>query len=35
VTQHPRSVVPHVAIKVYERLKKLFETRLIKHSESP
>jgi hypothetical protein len=35
VTQRPRSVVPHVAIKVYELLKKLRETRLIEHSESP
>ncbi|OWY91277.1 hypothetical protein PHMEG_00040211, partial [Phytophthora megakarya] len=35
VTQRPRSVAPHLAIKVYELLKKLLETRLIEHSESP
>jgi hypothetical protein len=35
VAQRPRSVAPHVAIKVYELLKKLLETRLIEHSESP
>ncbi|OWZ05878.1 reverse transcriptase, partial [Phytophthora megakarya] len=35
VVQRPRSVAPHLSIKVYELLKKLLETRLIEHSESP
>ncbi|OWY92325.1 reverse transcriptase, partial [Phytophthora megakarya] len=35
VTQRPRSVAPHLSIQVYELLKKLLETRLIEHSESP
>ncbi|POM66127.1 Reverse transcriptase [Phytophthora palmivora] len=35
VAQRPRPVVPQVAIKVYELLKKLLETKLIEHSESP
>jgi len=35
VAQRPRSVAPHIAIKVYELLKKLLETKLIEHSESP
>ncbi|OWY98790.1 reverse transcriptase, partial [Phytophthora megakarya] len=35
VAQRPRSVAPHLSIKVYELLKKLLETRLIEHSESP
>ncbi|OWZ11380.1 reverse transcriptase [Phytophthora megakarya] len=35
VAQRPRSVGPHLAIKVYELLKKLLEATLIEHSESP
>jgi hypothetical protein len=35
VAQRPRSVAPHIAIKVDELLKKLLETKLIEHSESP
>jgi hypothetical protein len=35
MAQRPRSIAPHVAIKVYELLKKLLETKLIEHSESP
>ncbi|OWZ17219.1 reverse transcriptase [Phytophthora megakarya] len=35
VAQRPRSVAPHLSIKVYELLKKLLETRLIGHSELP
>jgi hypothetical protein len=35
VAQRPRSIAPHVAIKVFELLKKLLETKLIEHSESP
>ncbi|GMG18130.1 unnamed protein product [Phytophthora fragariaefolia] len=35
VAQRPRSIVPHLAIKVYELLKKLLETGLIEHSGSP
>ncbi|GMF49723.1 unnamed protein product [Phytophthora fragariaefolia] len=35
VAQRPRSVAPHLMLKVYELLKKLFETKLIKNSESP
>ncbi|POM67317.1 Eukaryotic/viral aspartic protease, active site [Phytophthora palmivora] len=35
VAQRPRPVAPQVAIKVYELLKKLLETKLIEHSESP
>ncbi|POM79062.1 LOW QUALITY PROTEIN: Reverse transcriptase [Phytophthora palmivora] len=33
--QRPRPVAPQAAIKVYELLKKLLETKLIEHSESP
>ncbi|POM69691.1 Reverse transcriptase [Phytophthora palmivora] len=35
VAQRPRPVAPQVSIKVYELLKKLLETKLIEHSESP
>ncbi|OWZ22534.1 hypothetical protein PHMEG_0002760 [Phytophthora megakarya] len=35
VAQRPRSVGPHLAIKVYDLLKKLLEATLIEHSESP
>ncbi|POM80204.1 Reverse transcriptase [Phytophthora palmivora] len=35
VAQRPRPVAPQVVIKVYELLKKLLETKLIEHSESP
>ncbi|OWZ00556.1 reverse transcriptase, partial [Phytophthora megakarya] len=35
VAQRPRSVGPHLAIKVYELLKKLLEATLIEHFESP
>jgi hypothetical protein len=35
VAQRPRSVAPHITVKVYELLKKLLETGLIKHSDSP
>jgi hypothetical protein len=35
VAQRPRSVAPHLLIKVYELLKKLLETGLIEYSESP
>ncbi|POM64939.1 LOW QUALITY PROTEIN: Reverse transcriptase, partial [Phytophthora palmivora] len=35
VAQRPRSVAPHLALKVYELLKKLLETGLIELSESP
>ncbi|KAJ8535234.1 hypothetical protein ON010_g13505 [Phytophthora cinnamomi] len=35
VAQRPRSIAPHLAIKVYELLKKLSETGPIEHSESP
>ncbi|POM71317.1 Reverse transcriptase [Phytophthora palmivora] len=35
VAQRPRSVAPQVAIRVYELLRKLLETKLIDHSESP
>ncbi|OWZ12267.1 LOW QUALITY PROTEIN: reverse transcriptase [Phytophthora megakarya] len=35
VAQRPRSVGPHLAIKVYKFLKKLLEATLIEHSESP
>ncbi|POM61193.1 reverse transcriptase [Phytophthora palmivora] len=35
VAQRLRPVAPQVAIKVYELLKKLLETKLIEHSESP
>ncbi|GMG17652.1 unnamed protein product [Phytophthora fragariaefolia] len=35
VAQRPRSIAPHLAIKVYELLKKLLETGLIEHSGSP
>ncbi|GMF55559.1 unnamed protein product [Phytophthora fragariaefolia] len=35
VAQRPRSIAPHLAIKVYDLLKKLLETRLIEHSGSP
>ncbi|OWZ07313.1 reverse transcriptase [Phytophthora megakarya] len=34
VAQRPRSVAPHLSIKVYELQKKLLKTRLIEHSES-
>ncbi|GMF50360.1 unnamed protein product [Phytophthora fragariaefolia] len=34
VAQHPRSIAPHLMVKVYELLKKLLETGLIEHSES-
>ncbi|ETO85551.1 hypothetical protein F444_00788 [Phytophthora nicotianae P1976] len=35
VAQRPRSIAPHLAVKVYQLLKKLLETGLIEHSESP
>ncbi|OWY90080.1 reverse transcriptase, partial [Phytophthora megakarya] len=35
VAQRPRSVGPHLEIKVFELLKKLLEATLIEHSESP
>ncbi|GMF36807.1 unnamed protein product [Phytophthora fragariaefolia] len=35
VAQRPRSIAPHLAIKVYEFLKKLLETGLIEHYGSP
>ncbi|KAG6613167.1 reverse transcriptase [Phytophthora cinnamomi] len=35
VAQRPCSIAPHLAIKVYDLLKKLLETGLIEHSESP
>jgi ribonuclease HI len=35
VAQRPRSIAPHVAVKVNELLKKLLETGLIELSESP
>jgi len=35
VAQHPRSIAPHIALKVYELLKKLLETGLIELSDSP
>ncbi|GMF52627.1 unnamed protein product [Phytophthora fragariaefolia] len=35
VAQLPRSIAPHLMVKVYELLKKLLETCLIEHSESP
>ncbi|OWZ06768.1 reverse transcriptase [Phytophthora megakarya] len=35
VAQRPRSVGPHLAIKVYKLLKKLLEATLIGHSELP
>ncbi|KAE9291705.1 hypothetical protein PF001_g19038 [Phytophthora fragariae] len=35
VAQRPRSIAPHIMIKVYELLKKLLETKLVEHSESP
>ncbi|GMF33076.1 unnamed protein product [Phytophthora fragariaefolia] len=35
VAQRPRSIAPHLAIKVNELLKKLLETGLIEHSGSP
>ncbi|OWZ22121.1 LOW QUALITY PROTEIN: reverse transcriptase [Phytophthora megakarya] len=34
VAQRPRSVGPHLAIKMYELLNKLLEATLIEHSES-
>ncbi|GMF63252.1 unnamed protein product [Phytophthora fragariaefolia] len=34
VVQRPRSIAPHLAIKVYELLKKRLETGLIEHSGS-
>jgi hypothetical protein len=35
VAQRPRSIAPHLAVKVYELLNKLLETGLIELSESP
>ncbi|OWY97496.1 reverse transcriptase [Phytophthora megakarya] len=35
VAQRPRSVGPHLAIKVYKLLKKLLEATLVEDSESP
>ncbi|GMF46692.1 unnamed protein product [Phytophthora fragariaefolia] len=35
VAHRPRSIAPHLAIKVYELMKKLLETGLIEHSGSP
>ncbi|GMF21944.1 unnamed protein product [Phytophthora fragariaefolia] len=35
VAQRPQSSAPHLAVKVYELLKKLLETGLIEHSGSP
>ncbi|GMF42042.1 unnamed protein product [Phytophthora fragariaefolia] len=35
VAQRPRSIAPHLMLKVYELLKKLLETKLIENSESP
>ncbi|KAE8997299.1 hypothetical protein PR001_g19623 [Phytophthora rubi] len=35
VAQRPRSIAPHIMVKVYELLKKLLETKLVEHSESP
>jgi len=35
VAQRPRSVAPHIMVKVYELLKKLLETGLITMSDSP
>ncbi|POM63202.1 reverse transcriptase [Phytophthora palmivora] len=35
VAQRPRSVAPHLMLKVYELLKKLLETGLIEYSNSP
>ncbi|KAE9312440.1 hypothetical protein PR003_g19759 [Phytophthora rubi] len=35
VAQRPRSIAPHIMIKVYELLKKPLETKLVEHSESP
>ncbi|OWZ15527.1 LOW QUALITY PROTEIN: reverse transcriptase [Phytophthora megakarya] len=35
IAVRPRSVGPHILPKVYELLKKLLETNLIEHSESP
>ncbi|KAE9062014.1 hypothetical protein PF007_g30060 [Phytophthora fragariae] len=34
VAQRPRSITPHIMIKVYELLKNLLETGLVEHSES-
>ncbi|OWY95361.1 reverse transcriptase, partial [Phytophthora megakarya] len=34
IALRPRSIGPHVAVKVYELLKKLLENNLIEHSES-
>ncbi|OWY94890.1 reverse transcriptase, partial [Phytophthora megakarya] len=34
ITLRPRSIGPHVAVKVYELLKKLLENNLIEHSEA-
>uniref|UniRef100_H3H3W0 Uncharacterized protein n=1 Tax=Phytophthora ramorum TaxID=164328 RepID=H3H3W0_PHYRM len=34
VAQRPRSIAPHLMLKVYELLEKLLETGLIEHSES-
>eukprot|EP00644_Phytophthora_capsici_P008867 jgi/Phyca11/101830/e_gw1.6.1154.1 len=35
VAQRPRSVAPHLMVKVYELLKKLLETGRIEYSSSP
>ncbi|KAE9318689.1 hypothetical protein PF008_g18445 [Phytophthora fragariae] len=35
VAQRPHSIAPHIMIKVYELLKKLLETKLVEHFESP
>ncbi|GMF36862.1 unnamed protein product [Phytophthora fragariaefolia] len=35
VAQRPRSIAPHLAIKVYELMKKRLETGLIEHSGFP
>ncbi|OWZ01772.1 reverse transcriptase [Phytophthora megakarya] len=34
IALRPRSIGPHVAVKVYELLKKLLEDNLVEHSES-
>ncbi|KAE9025714.1 hypothetical protein PF004_g5705 [Phytophthora fragariae] len=35
VAQRPRSIAPNIMMKVYELLKKILETGLVEHSESP
>ncbi|GMF36884.1 unnamed protein product [Phytophthora fragariaefolia] len=35
VARRPRSIAPHLMMKVYELLNKLLETKLIENSESP